>query len=152
MAGRLAAAKVRGARAGGRPARLPGPPGRAARPPGPQGALGGEGGWGMGEGEGWRANPAAAAEDGRGTDAPRPLLCPGLGQAKDMPKIVSEAMRPNNVLSKTQAFLAEYKAKYIDTGSFVPLQQVMLGVFCLSYTVTWPSEYRHMQHAKEHGH
>ena len=125
-------------------------PGRAPR--GRRARWGGEGGWGIGEGKAGGQTLLLLLEDGRGTDAPRPLLCPGRGQAKDMPKIVSEAMRPNNVLSKTQAFLAEYKAKYIDTGSFVPLQQVMLGVFCLSYTVTWPSEYRHMQHAKEHGH
>ncbi len=47
--------------------------------------------------------------------------------------------------------MKEYKAQHIDKGSFTPLVHTMVGVFCLSYCVTWPSEYRHMQHLKEHG-
>ena len=75
---------------------------------------------------------------------------PSLLQVKDLPALAQKQLAPAEVQGRLTSFMKEYKAQHIDKGSFAPLVHTMVGVFCLSYCVTWPSEYRHMQHQKEH--
>lgn len=55
----------------------------------------------------------------------------------------SENFAPAVVQSRTTTFLNRYKKDYIDTGSAKPLFDVMIGLFFLSYAISWPGEYRH---------
>ena len=89
----------------------------------------------------------------KGSDGvpPHSPLSPPPLQVKDIPALAQKHLAPAEVQSRYATFLREYKAKHVDTGSVLPLLHTMVGVFCVSYAVTWPSEYRHMQHQKEHG-
>lgn len=75
----------------------------------------------------------------------------GALKVKEVPKFLQDKVTVANVTSHTQKFIAEYKTKYIDAGSPMPIYHVMCGVFVTAYITVWPTEYRHMMAAK-HGH
>jgi len=56
-------------------------------------------------------------------------------------------------IPRIEKSLRQYKAKHVDSGSFTPLKQVMIGVFALSYVTGLPAELRHLRHeeAKKRG-
>lgn len=39
--------------------------------------------------------------------------------------------------------------QHIDTGSFKPFQDLVVGVFLFSYVISWPKEYAHYKHEQE---
>ena len=70
---------------------------------------------------------------------------------RDLPgHIHKEYIGPSNTwVPRMKNRLLEYKEEYIDEGSFVPVKQVMIGVFCMSYLVGLPAELRHLAHEEE---
>tara|TARA_B100000475_G_scaffold160140_1_gene120974 strand:- start:662 stop:1024 length:363 start_codon:yes stop_codon:yes gene_type:complete len=73
-------------------------------------------------------------------------------KVKEVPKFLQDKVTVANVTNHTQKFLAEYKVKYIDAGSPMPIYHVMAGVFVTAYITVWPTEYRHMMAAKNGHH
>ncbi|QDZ20765.1 hypothetical protein HOP50_04g32870 [Chloropicon primus] len=72
-------------------------------------------------------------------------------KVRDLPSHVhKEYIGPSNTWGpRMKNRLLEYKEDYIDEGSFVPVKQVMVGVFFMSYLVGLPAELRHLRHEEE---
>ena len=70
-------------------------------------------------------------------------------KVKEVPDFLQKTVTVNNVKSYLTTSFAEYRAKYIATGSPVPIYHVMGGVFVTAYITVWPTEYRHMIAAKK---
>ncbi|GBG90495.1 hypothetical protein CBR_g50842 [Chara braunii] len=70
-------------------------------------------------------------------------------KVKEVPEYVKSVATKENITNKTLTFLQRYQEKYIKTGSIRPLNDVLISVGILGYAVSWPKEYRHMQHEKE---
>jgi hypothetical protein len=66
-----------------------------------------------------------------------------------MPTFVKTTVTRDNVSTRTWNFLYQYNEKYVQTGSLKPLNDVLIEVFFLSYSVGWPIELRHLKHAEE---
>ena len=75
----------------------------------------------------------------------------GALKVKEVPDFLSKTVTVANVTQHTKKFFAEYKVKYIDPGSPMPIYHVMGGVFVTAYITVWPTEYRHMM-AQKAGH
>jgi hypothetical protein len=65
---------------------------------------------------------------------------------KDVPSFLKTRITRQSVTDSTAVWAANYKKQYIDTGSFEPMKHLMVGTFCLAYTVAWPQEYKHYMH------
>ncbi len=74
-------------------------------------------------------------------------------KVKDVPAFLSQRVTRENITNSTMTWAANYKKTYIDTGSFTPMRHLLVGTFCLAYTVAWPQEYKHYKHeqAVKHG-
>ena len=72
-------------------------------------------------------------------------------QVRDLPgHIHKEYIGPSNTwVPRMRTRLLEYKEVHMDQGSFAPVKQVMVGVFCMSYLVGLPAELRHLRHEEE---
>ena len=71
---------------------------------------------------------------------------------KDAPAFLSQRLTRENVVRNATSFAANYKKNHFDTGSFAPLKHMMIGTFCIAYTVAWPTEYAHWKHEQEAKH
>lgn len=64
---------------------------------------------------------------------------------REIPDYLKSTVTVNNVETKFNSWVADYKAKYIDTGSAKPLLDVAVGGFIIGYVVGWPQNYRHLK-------
>ncbi|KAL6776416.1 hypothetical protein ACKKBG_A21040 [Auxenochlorella protothecoides x Auxenochlorella symbiontica] len=74
-------------------------------------------------------------------------------KVKEVPGFVSkyagENLTKNKVEGRLTSWYHRYKKEHIDTGSFKPFQDLVVGVFLFSYVISWPKEYAHYKHEQE---
>jgi hypothetical protein len=73
-------------------------------------------------------------------------------KVKEVPAYLQKTVTVNNIKQYSKTSWEEYRVKYIQTDSPMPIYHVIVGVFCIAYVTVWPSEYRHMMRAKNGGH
>eukprot|EP00218_Dolichomastix_sp_CCMP3274_P007558 CAMPEP_0170133288 /NCGR_PEP_ID=MMETSP0033_2-20121228/1197_1 /TAXON_ID=195969 /ORGANISM="Dolichomastix tenuilepis, Strain CCMP3274" /LENGTH=84 /DNA_ID=CAMNT_0010368759 /DNA_START=6 /DNA_END=260 /DNA_ORIENTATION=+ len=72
-------------------------------------------------------------------------------KVKDVGAFLKSEISVQNLKPKAEAWAVRYKKEEIDKGTFTPLRDTLVGVFCLAYAVSWPTEYRHLMHERAHG-
>jgi hypothetical protein len=77
-----------------------------------------------------------------------------LGQLKikEVPQFLRAHVSKDSVREYGNKYFQEYREKYIETGSIMPVFHVMGGVFATAYITVWPTEYRHFKAQQNGGH
>ena len=60
-------------------------------------------------------------------------------------KFASEELTTSKLSSRYNTWIANYKKKYIDTGSPKPFYDVVAILFFGSYALAWPQELKHLR-------
>jgi hypothetical protein len=70
-------------------------------------------------------------------------------KVKEVPQFLKTHITKETAQSAYNTWWINYKRQYIDTSSSKPIVHFMTGIFVLSYTLAWPTEYAHWKHARD---
>ena len=70
-------------------------------------------------------------------------------KVKEVPQFLKTTFTKEKAQAAYNNWWINYKKDYIDTSSSKPLVHFMTGIFVLSYTIAWPTEYAHWKHEQE---